>query len=104
MVRLVRFDQLTLLFVAIFCLFQQAQVYFSGQSRYLGVFEDNAEAALAYNMVYEELRTLPRIAHLSREESAALVEKARARAIKAVDEKRLKEEKEPGKNYNGGRL
>ena len=79
-------------------------MYFSGQSRYLGVFEDNAEAALAYNMVYEELRTLPRIAHLSREESAALVEKARARAIKAVDEKRLKEEKEPGKHYNGGRL
>lgn len=39
-----------------FCLLQQAQIYYAGKSRYIGVFEDKGRASLAYEVAREVIK------------------------------------------------
>jgi len=71
----------------------QAQFYFDGQSRYIGVFDGSYQAALAYECVHRLLagfRELSRMKKpyatnaLSKEQTRSLFDNAREGAVKAV--------------------
>jgi hypothetical protein len=71
----------------------QAQFYFDGQSRYIGVFDGSYPATLAYECVHRLLagyRELSRLKKgysnklLDKDETKALFENARAAAVKVV--------------------
>lgn len=69
---------------------QQAQFYFSGKSRYIGVFESKKEAFLAYEVVYQML--LPfRKKVLNLPDMTRHLEMARKVAFDEVDKLRARE-------------
>jgi hypothetical protein len=68
---------------------QQAQLYFAGKSRYIGVFDTREKAALAYEIAREKLKTGPQEggACLSPKSTENLVNAARKAAFEGVNER-----------------
>jgi hypothetical protein len=60
----------------------QAQLYFAGKSRYIGVFDSREKAALAYEIAREKLK----IGAATAESTDALVNEARKAAFDGVNE------------------
>jgi len=67
---------------------QQAQFYFAGQSRYIGVFANAREAAFAYRTVYKLLETTRRSQTTNPKDNKELFDRARLEAHHAVDQAR----------------
>ena len=84
---------------------QQAQVYYAGQSRYIGVFETREQAALAYEMAREQLKAdsckdkVDRYVQALQDTTTSVTSVAKRRADKWAQEtvvvKKLKPSKEP---------
>jgi len=64
---------------------QQAQLYFAGKSRYIGVFDTREKAALAYEIAREKLKSGPQ--DPSGKSTENLVNAARKAAFEGVNEK-----------------
>jgi hypothetical protein len=64
---------------------QQAQLYFAGKSRYIGVFDSREKAALAYEIAREKLKHGPQEPNGKSTEN--LVNAARKAAFDGVNEK-----------------
>lgn len=64
---------------------QQAQLYFAGKSRYIGVFDTREKAALAYEIAREKLKNGPQEPNGKSTEN--LVNAARKAAFDGVNEK-----------------
>lgn len=64
---------------------QQAQLYFAGKSRYIGVFDTREKAALAYEIAREKLKAGPHDA--SGRTTENLVNAARKAAFDGVNER-----------------
>jgi hypothetical protein len=79
---------LTLL-CCILCLYlQQAQLYFAGKSRYIGVFDTREKAALAYEIAREKLKSgTPEAGGLCPKSTENLVNAARKAAFEGVNER-----------------
>ena len=70
--------------------FQQAQLYFAGKSRYIGVFDTREKAALAYEIAREKLKSEKSSAEggsLSAKATEAAVNAARKAAFEGVNER-----------------
>lgn len=66
----------------------QAQLYFAGKSRYIGVFDTREKAALAYEIAREKLKSGPQEAGaLSAKSTENLVNAARKAAFEGVNER-----------------
>ena len=69
---------------------QQAQLYFAGKSRYIGVFDSREKAALAYEIAREKLKTEKVVAEseggLTPKATEAAVNAARKAAFEGVNE------------------
>lgn len=66
----------------------QAQLYFAGKSRYIGVFDTREKAALAYEIAREKLKAGPsETGALSAKETENLVNAARKAAFEGVNER-----------------
>lgn len=65
----------------------QAQLYFAGKSRYIGVFDSREKAALAYEIAREKLKAGPTEASLSAKSTENLVNAARKAAFEGVNER-----------------
>lgn len=66
----------------------QAQLYFAGKSRYIGVFDTREKAALAYEIAREKLKSGPSEAgQLSTKSTENLVNAARKAAFEGVNER-----------------
>jgi hypothetical protein len=63
----------------------QAQLYFAGKSRYIGVFDNREKAALAYEIAREKLKSGP--VGASPQSTENLVNEARKAAFEGVNEK-----------------
>ena len=68
---------------------QQAQLYFAGNSRYIGVFDTREKAALAYEIAREKLKTEKANAEgsLTPKQTENAVNAARKAAFEGVNEK-----------------
>ena len=70
---------------------QQAQLYYAGKSRYIGVFDTREKAALAYEIAREKLKTESKISSdqsaQSLKATEAAVNSARKAAFEGVNEK-----------------
>ena len=64
----------------------QAQLYFAGKSRYIGVFDTREKAALAYEIAREKLKSGPSEGGLSAKSTENLVNTARKAAFDGVNE------------------
>jgi hypothetical protein len=62
----------------------QAQLYFAGKSRYIGVFDSREKAALAYEIAREHLQDK---SATSSKDTEAYVNEARKAAFEGVNEK-----------------
>ena len=73
------------------CLFceQQAQLYFAGKSRYIGVFDTREKAALAYEIAREKLKSEKSAVDgaLTPKQTENAVNAARKAAFDGVNEK-----------------
>lgn len=86
---------LSLLLNILFCtsttFLQQAQLYFAGKSRYIGVFDTREKAALAYEIAREKLKQAAKVPNDSSAQSLkateAAVNAARKAAFEGVNEK-----------------
>lgn len=68
----------------------QAQLYYAGKSRYIGVFDTREKAALAYEIAREKLKTDKPASEQSAQsikETEANVNAARKAAFEGVNEK-----------------
>lgn len=65
----------------------QAQLYFAGKSRYIGVFDTREKAALAYEIAREMLKTGAEKGQLCPKSTEDLVNTARKAAFDGVNEK-----------------
>jgi hypothetical protein len=68
---------------------QQAQLYFAGKSRYIGVFDTREKAALAYEIAREKLKSEKSAAEggtLTAKQTEAAVNAARKAAFEGVNE------------------
>mmetsp|Transcript_19871 Transcript_19871/g.47319 ORF Transcript_19871/g.47319 Transcript_19871/m.47319 type:complete len:890 (-) Transcript_19871:2547-5216(-) len=65
----------------------QAQLYFAGKSRYIGVFDTREKAALAYEIAREKLKSGPQEGGDSAKSTENLVNAARKAAFDGVNEK-----------------
>lgn len=68
----------------------QAQLYFAGKSRYIGVFDTREKAALAYEIAREKLKTEKSSAEggvLSPKRTESAVNAARKAAFEGVNER-----------------
>ena len=90
---------LTAPFVLLSCYSQQAQLYFAGKSRYIGVFDSREKAATAYEIAREKLKE----AKVPSDNSAqglksteAAVNMARKAAFDGVNEKDPRVKKNKG--------
>ena len=63
----------------------QAQLYFAGKSRYIGVFDTREKAALAYEIAREKLKSGPQ--DPSGKSTENLVNQARKAAFEGVNER-----------------
>lgn len=70
---------------------QQAQLYFAGKSRYIGVFDTREKAALAYEIAREKLKSEKSAADsgggLTPKATEAAVNSARKAAFEGVNER-----------------
>ena len=68
---------------------QQAQLYFAGKSRYIGVFDTREKAALAYEIAREKLKSEKSAADgaLTPKQTENAVNAARKAAFDGVNEK-----------------
>lgn len=68
---------------------QQAQLYFAGKSRYIGVFDTREKAALAYEIAREKLKTEKSAVDgaLTPKQTENAVNAARKAAFDGVNEK-----------------
>ena len=68
---------------------QQAQLYFAGKSRYIGVFDTREKAALAYEIAREKLKHEKQAVEgaLSPKQTENAVNAARKAAFDGVNEK-----------------
>jgi hypothetical protein len=70
---------------------QQAQLYFAGKSRYIGVFDTREKAALAYEIAREKLKQAEKVPNdnsaNSLKATEAAVNAARKAAFEGVNEK-----------------
>lgn len=69
---------------------QQAQLYFAGKSRYIGVFDTREKAALAYEIAREKLKSEKSNAEggtLSPQQTENAVNAARKAAFEGVNER-----------------
>jgi hypothetical protein len=69
---------------------QQAQLYFAGKSRYIGVFDTREKAALAYEIAREKLKSEKSSAEggtLTAKATEAAVNAARKAAFEGVNER-----------------
>jgi hypothetical protein len=90
-------------FSSFFCP-QQAQFYFAGQSRYIGVFQSAYDAAAAYEIVRERLDTARRKdsrgnSTLTKEARSQLFDDARRAAHEGVFENKEDSEAKSSLNY-----
>jgi len=69
----------------------QAQLYFAGKSRYIGVFDSREKAALAYEIAREKLQNKNGV--LSAKDTEAFVNAARKAAFEGVNESHLRAQK-----------
>jgi hypothetical protein len=68
-------------------LLQQAQLYFAGKSRYIGVFDSREKAALAYEIAREKLKSGSQHGRIMDPEMTDnLVNAARTAAFEGVNE------------------
>jgi len=65
----------------------QAQLYFAGKSRYIGVFDTREKAALAYEIAREKLKSGPADGTMTPKSTENLVNAARKAAFEGVNEK-----------------
>jgi len=65
----------------------QAQLYFAGKSRYIGVFDTREKAALAYEIAREKLKNGPKDPENNPKSTENLVNLARKAAFEGVNEK-----------------
>ena len=72
-----------------FLFLQQAQLYFAGKSRYIGVFDTREKAALAYEIAREKLKAHKDAADgpLTPKQTENAVNAARKAAFDGVNEK-----------------
>lgn len=65
----------------------QAQLYYAGKSRYIGVFDSREKAALAYEIAREQLKADPKeTSNQDSETTEAKVNQARKAAFEGVSE------------------
>lgn len=88
----------------VFHLLQQAQFYFAGQSRYIGVFQSAYDAAAAYEIVRELLeqarkRDTRGTSTLTKEDRSQLFDDARRAAHEGVFENKEDNELSSSLNY-----